>query len=62
VLLPAFHAALGGTEHELRVPVVDRVLIDVKAIHVGCDRGSVGHQVPPTIDDLEDRDFVAAFE
>jgi hypothetical protein len=34
------YAAIRGAQHELRLPVVDRVVVDVKAVHLGRYRRS----------------------
>src|SRR4051812_28788807 len=52
------HAAIGGTQHELGVSIVDRVVIDIKAVDFGGDRRCVRDRATPPIDNLADRNLV----
>jgi|GEM_PF-1310765 len=56
------HMAFGGTQHELSVTIVDRVVVHVEAVHLGGDAGGVRDQTGPTINNLADRNFVPALK
>ena len=58
VAIRLHHAPLGSAQHELGVTLIDRVIVDVKAVHLGGYRGCVRDRAPPTIDDLPDWNLV----